>query len=296
MIDGAKIKARRKKLGMNQKQLAEGICTQGVISKIERNELVPSAHLLKNIMERLDLTEEELHTTRIAFEHEQEIEILERMILRFHQNKDYAAIPELIAQNQHLINEAVEHSIHFEYFFKWINVELDYHLENNPERAIRALNRLDWEEATIENELKAQILIGLGEMHYSLENYDMSYDYYEQAKKYVNKNLNYRTHIRYLYNYSLVLTIKEAYEEALLICTEALDVLVAHDSMYLLGHIYYQIGYICMGLHIYNRSLQAFKYALALFEIKNVTKMITSTNIAIVMVQKKLDEQEDKDK
>lgn len=46
---GDKIKTRRKLLGLSQQNLAEGICEQSLISKIERNNYIPHADVLYKI-------------------------------------------------------------------------------------------------------------------------------------------------------------------------------------------------------------------------------------------------------
>ena len=54
-ILGEKFKLQRKKLGLSQKSLAEGICEQSQISKIERGHFIPSADLLFKLSQRLEV-------------------------------------------------------------------------------------------------------------------------------------------------------------------------------------------------------------------------------------------------
>lgn len=42
------IKVKRKEKGLTQKELADGICVQAVISKIEKGETTPSVDLFSN--------------------------------------------------------------------------------------------------------------------------------------------------------------------------------------------------------------------------------------------------------
>ncbi len=56
MIDGKKIREIRRNLGISQKDLADGITTQGTISALERNSSVPSSEVLAKILIRLGLT------------------------------------------------------------------------------------------------------------------------------------------------------------------------------------------------------------------------------------------------
>ncbi|WP_010580633.1 helix-turn-helix domain-containing protein [Liquorilactobacillus vini] len=56
MINGLIIKKRRKELHISQKELAEGITTQGTISALERNSTSPNSDILTKILERLSLS------------------------------------------------------------------------------------------------------------------------------------------------------------------------------------------------------------------------------------------------
>lgn len=61
---GTVLKELRKKRGMTQKQLAEGICAQSMLSAIENDVYIPNAILLVNLAKRLkvDLNEISLAT------------------------------------------------------------------------------------------------------------------------------------------------------------------------------------------------------------------------------------------
>ncbi len=50
-----KFRLKRKELGLSQQTLAEGICEQSQISKIERGHFIPSADLLFKLSQRLEV-------------------------------------------------------------------------------------------------------------------------------------------------------------------------------------------------------------------------------------------------
>ncbi|MBV6684081.1 helix-turn-helix domain-containing protein [Bacillus sp. JRC01] len=52
-VIGKKIKELRKAIGITQGELAEGICTQALISRIEKGDIYPSATVLYRISQRL---------------------------------------------------------------------------------------------------------------------------------------------------------------------------------------------------------------------------------------------------
>lgn len=57
---GTKIKYYRKSKGLTQKDLSEGICSQGMLSQIEKNKHTPNLILISKICERLEISIEEL--------------------------------------------------------------------------------------------------------------------------------------------------------------------------------------------------------------------------------------------
>lgn len=57
---GTKIKYYRKSKGLTQKDLSEGICSQGMLSQIEKNRHTPNLNLISKICERLEISIEEL--------------------------------------------------------------------------------------------------------------------------------------------------------------------------------------------------------------------------------------------
>lgn len=56
MLLGNVIQSKRKSLNINQTELADGICTQAIISKIENQNISPSITILISICQRLNLT------------------------------------------------------------------------------------------------------------------------------------------------------------------------------------------------------------------------------------------------
>ena len=49
------IKTKRKELKLSQKALAEGICTQTIISRIEKGEITPSVDIFFKIINMISL-------------------------------------------------------------------------------------------------------------------------------------------------------------------------------------------------------------------------------------------------
>jgi transcriptional regulator with XRE-family HTH domain len=57
---GNKIRSMRKMKGLSQKELCEGICSQGMLSQIEKNQHISNINLLAKLCNRLEITLDEL--------------------------------------------------------------------------------------------------------------------------------------------------------------------------------------------------------------------------------------------
>ncbi len=53
---GTKVKTVRKHRNMSQTELADGLCSQALISRIEKTEVIPNALLLKSICNKLNVS------------------------------------------------------------------------------------------------------------------------------------------------------------------------------------------------------------------------------------------------
>ncbi|ASS75807.1 hypothetical protein CIG75_12950 [Tumebacillus algifaecis] len=60
ILDGAKVKAKRLKVGLKQIELAQGICSPSMLNQIEHDKANPSDRLASLIAERLNSTVDEL--------------------------------------------------------------------------------------------------------------------------------------------------------------------------------------------------------------------------------------------
>ena len=81
------IKRYRKRRGMSQKELAQGICAQGIISRIERGEMVPSTDIFFGLIKKLEIDMKQVE--EIFAIHSTNHEIQELFYKRDHQTLLY---------------------------------------------------------------------------------------------------------------------------------------------------------------------------------------------------------------
>lgn len=225
MSIGQIIKARRHELKMTQRQLAAGICTQAMVSKIESDSLNPSSLTIQKISDKLKVPVSYFYNIESLAD--TQFKQLEK-IIRDHLNKaEYNNINYLIKVNeQSIINSNDQY---YKSFFKWIEGILEYYIHRNTNNAFVIL-----QEALPDNdkykELSIDILTTQGVINYENLLFDKACLYYEKAIKYVDDSICYKKTIKVLYNYSLNLESQEKYKESLEIILQGIDLLLSNQS------------------------------------------------------------------
>lgn len=262
---GRVIKERRKKLKITQKELAEGICVQAMISKIENDELKPSKDKLDLIAQKLKVDVAYLLEEDDKYGNEDYSEILIVRIKNSLANRDYEDIHYLFETNYDTIQrlDTKEDNV----FFGWIEAIIEIHIYKKYNRALMRLNTLDTEG--ISKDLSISIINEIGKVHYLNGDFTESVNFFEKGLKIINSNVSYEIHVRLLFNYALVLDSLERYKEVLDTLLQGIDLLVHNKSMYLLGDLYYQKGYLYRNIEDYKEAIKSYKLASTIFEIEN---------------------------
>ncbi|MBK3494755.1 helix-turn-helix transcriptional regulator [Viridibacillus sp. YIM B01967] len=94
---GTKIRSLRLSKGVSQKELSEGICSQGMLSQIEKNKHTPNFHLLAKICKKMEVKLDDLNeytTTELTIKKN----LKEELAVLFYQRK-YEEIYVLIKSN-----------------------------------------------------------------------------------------------------------------------------------------------------------------------------------------------------
>lgn len=103
MLNGTKILNQRKQLGMSQVQLAEGICTQATLSKMEQKNMAPMTDTLVKICLRLGLTVDDVLTDFDDSTYQKQKALLDQIQIQFSES-NYEHAEELFKQlNSHQI-------------------------------------------------------------------------------------------------------------------------------------------------------------------------------------------------
>ena len=87
----SRIKNRRKELKMSQKELAEGICKQGQISRLENGEYIPGSVLLHELSRKLNVSMDYFFDEQISSD-SNELNNFKKLSKTFITQRDYESL------------------------------------------------------------------------------------------------------------------------------------------------------------------------------------------------------------
>ncbi|TMU84290.1 helix-turn-helix transcriptional regulator [Bacillus sp. BHET2] len=244
-IIGKKIKELRKTVGLTQGELADGICTQALISRIEKGDVDPNATSLYQISKKLGVDVNyffEIGTTpRLDY-----LKEVERQLRKLRKKHRYKEMIEMVRaeENNPLFKE--KENLQLLYWHKGIYI---FEVENNGEEAFPLLKKAlfltaDSKKALSEREM--EILLTMGGFYVGIEDYSAALKYYDQVKNaiHLTGQLNDKSiKTRLLYNVARALTRLGRYKDSIESCKEGIRWCIEEEHLYGLAQLHYHMGY-----------------------------------------------------
>ncbi|PKR76907.1 transcriptional regulator [Halalkalibacillus sediminis] len=235
------LKQARLDAGMTQKELAEGICTQAQISKLENGDEFPSSITLHLISKKLGVDADyffrQIESDRVDY-----IDEVKNIAKRFKREKDYQSLNELVT-NQ-LKTPLVKESPEFYQYLLWNLGICEYYLNIDKVKALHLLIRsLNMRSIVINKEREAEILNSIAVILNEEGNYQFSLKVYERAlEKFRRIPLvkDYTIEIRLLYGASKSSLSIGKVKKSLKFSELGIEVCKKYETLYLLGELYYQ--------------------------------------------------------
>ncbi|GAY71946.1 helix-turn-helix transcriptional regulator [Lentilactobacillus kosonis] len=132
---GKNIASERKKLKLTQKQLASGICSQSMISNIEKGNYVPNAILLSEICQRLGISvDRSLLSTYYGIADDKEFS---RNVEQMCNNHQYAELIDYMDSSNVIANLSQNEDLQIFYYYYGCGT---YQLTKDAISALRYLN------------------------------------------------------------------------------------------------------------------------------------------------------------
>ena len=237
-----RLKERRKALKMSQKELAEGICKQGQISRIENGEYTPGSELLYALSRKLRVSMDYFFDEQVQDE-KNELENFRLVAENFISQRDYSSLKYLY----NLESKSSSHlSLSDKMYLEWIQTLVLFYCENNKLEAVSKLEKLIKEKNISEiNYLRFSNT--LFNFYYDIDDLNQFNEIRDNLEKRVN-NLIIHTieelelSIKFNYNISRYLWLQNNVEDALNKISETIRICKRYRTNYLLADLYLLLG------------------------------------------------------
>ncbi|MCR8850481.1 helix-turn-helix domain-containing protein [Rossellomorea sp. SC111] len=277
-VIGKKIREMRKVVGLTQGDLAEGVCTQALISRIEKGDIYPSATTLYQISLKLGVDVNyffEIGTTpRLDY-----IQEVEKQLRIFRMNGQYAEMMEMVRteeKNPFFFRD--NEKLQLLYWHKAIYL---FEITKEKETAFSLLlqaYKLTSQQKKASTEREMEILITFGTWESLLDNHEKALHHYKEVEELMNHTkqlFDKSIKTRLLFNTARVLTRIGLYEESTEYCLKAIKWCLEEEHLWGLGELHYQIGYNFELVGEYNKALPYIDKSLHMFELRKDQRFLT---------------------
>ncbi|WP_261129688.1 helix-turn-helix domain-containing protein [Bacillus sp. Marseille-Q3570] len=267
---GEEVKRLRKTMGISQKELCEGICTQAEISKIENNQTAPLANTLYHIAKRLGVKTDYFfeRSESTNYEYIDELFYFLREAVR---KKDYLNLQRMVQTEKN--NPLFQKNLAMKQLLKWHEGICSYHVDEDATTAINQLNESleltnHHKDYFVEREL--EILNSIGVIYIETKQLDSAHDTFqkaiEQYKRLPYKNEK-KIFPRLCYNYSKLLANLNEYNKAISIAKEGIQSCLENESLYMFGELHFEVGRSYYKLNESDLSKESFHKAIQVFRL-----------------------------
>lgn len=266
MIDfGEKVSYYRKSKGLSIKKLAEDICDESTIYRLEKGKQLPRLEILNDICMKLEVP------FKALFPLNEEVENLKKLCRELTYIEEYLAL-EITLEECSMVLQGLTPPYsrgEFNKFIQWHKAIIYHKKDNDIPEALRILDSL----ANIKNcgsELDVAILNSVALINLDIGNVDRAYKIYkliyEKVKKL--KIVEDSTLLpRVAYNYAFTLFKFKEYEYALKVALESLYYLETHYLNYSLGEFHHMVGVLSKKCGYFSEAEEAFQNAILLFTL-----------------------------
>ncbi|WP_042473938.1 helix-turn-helix domain-containing protein [Bacillus ndiopicus] len=242
-----KIKELRKKKGFTQKELAEGICTQAMVSNFEKGEMIPSSPTLFAIAQRLGVDMNYFFnmssTDSTSFKTTDAQNIIRKLI---HQN-DYESAY-YIVQNE-LVQESLLTTEHRQ-FLLWHKGICQWFLHQQLDTAIQTLEEALHADDKQSTEREVAIMNSIAVVYLGAGQFEKSLSYYEKCLLLLKKqsSISFTIQIRVYLGASRAFQHSHKFNEALLLAKQGIQLCTENETLYLLGDLLFQASHCLISL------------------------------------------------
>lgn len=269
---GTKLKDLRQYYEVSQSELAKSICSQKAISKIERNEMQPTAEILNLIAIKLGVKIsyffDDHEAPRFNYIRDTKDKI-DKLI------RDYDFIEAMNIIREELKNPLFRKPVHKK-FLLWKRAILHFKLTNEKEEALELLQLardLKTETLSITEE-DIGIIINFGTIFMDTKEFSKAVKYFDEARTLYKKlpiDQWGPMQTKIYFNTCVVYANSNKFKKGLKVVDEGIKNVYEQESLYLLGELYYQKGICLYYLGNIKEALRCMEKSLFYLEEKGQT-------------------------
>ncbi|MCY7039971.1 helix-turn-helix domain-containing protein [Streptococcus sanguinis] len=165
------VKKYRKKRGMTQEKLAEGICTQAIISKIEKGQTNLSVDIFSELCKKLEISSKDiLQILELDGIEEGDENVFIKEYRQLYYDRDYKSIKFFL---KHLINYE-ELSEVDKVYYEWLTAVVVFYYDKDQEQGLNSLLKIYYslEKNGEQVKLLDRITQSLADMNYQMQQYE----------------------------------------------------------------------------------------------------------------------------
>ncbi|MEC1154872.1 helix-turn-helix domain-containing protein [Cytobacillus horneckiae] len=259
------IKDLRQSIGISQRELAEGVCSQSEISQIENGKIIPCIYTLMSISERLGV-EPVYFIDRMNKDEYTLLINIKKEIRDCSHNKNYIKMSKLIKKYEGL---ACFRPLEEKQFIIWHKGIVEYYVNNDPILAQQYLNyALSLRHSFYKTSQDVNILNSsaimyaeVGDHHQAIGAFKEAISLYELS----DTIADFKLHIKLLYNISKSYTKNGEWTIAEKYCDLGIKKCKKEYTFYLYGELFYQKALISKLKGDYKEASKQFNKSLFIF-------------------------------
>ncbi|WP_019152483.1 helix-turn-helix domain-containing protein [Robertmurraya massiliosenegalensis] len=269
---GESLRNIRKRAGLSQKELASGICSQAQISKIEKNDEIPSALILNEISKKLGVDMN--YFFEIQQSHKLEfINQIKDQVWNLKKQKKYSELQKLIIKTKR--NPLFQDGENLK-FLIWHEAICLHYVQNESKEAVKLLKKglqiNPYQKDEFYKEIDIQLINSLAILQKELKIYDKSEENFKKAYKllkHIPKLTDNTIELRRLFGLAQLYTETGRFEESIKLCQKGISLCDEMETLYLLGNFQYQTGENHAKLGNINKAKQAFNKACLIYQLQD---------------------------
>lgn len=237
-----RLKNRRKELKMSQRELAEGICKQGQISRLENGEFTPGADFLYALSKKLKVSIDYFFNEQIVEEID-ELSEFKKLAQTFITNRNYESLKYIYELESVKVHRL---SLVNKFYMELIKSLIDFYFYGQKEEAVARLEKV-LSQLSVTDLTYLQVANTLFNFYYDIEDLESFNEIREKLECQVNQlKLNtieeLNLSIKFNYNVCRYLWLQNNTEETITKITDTIKQCKTYRTTYLLADLYVLMG------------------------------------------------------